>query len=196
MDAVLDRLLGLYLSVTYVTMVVVSLHLWRRRGRVLALALLIAPIAIWVLWAIAGRLPDFRRAHLGIGLLAALPALPLLPLAWLISIAPGAGDEGAFERTLGVASALLSPRRATGVLLWMLCVGCALWYAYGLVALEDTCPMDEVIGAVRASPVDLRRGAVCVSSAAGLWPIALASTIVTASALARRSGPSRPQGRP
>lgn len=174
---VLARLVGLYLSFCYIMLPVASLFLWRRGQARLALGLLAAPIVAWGLWEISsGFLTPFKRAHLGIGLLPIVVYYQLAPLAWLVTSAgsDGSGSSPSSAAFGDVARTLL-PTKAWAAIALVGPIG-FLWFLYGYFYLEATCALGGAESLL--TPSGIPRAAVCVSSAAGTWPLLLPLVLV------------------
>ncbi|MEP7347083.1 MAG: hypothetical protein ABI877_17570 [Gemmatimonadaceae bacterium] len=180
----LARLVGLYLSLCYIMLPVAALFLWRRGQVRLALGLLAAPLAAWGLWEISGEfLTPFKRAHLGIGLIPVVIYFQLAPLAWLVWSAEATGSVS--ERTssdIGDVARTLLPVWVWAAIVLVGSIG-VLWFFYGLFNLEASC---SIGGTSEGLVSQLPQAALCVSSAAGTWPLLLPLMLVAVVAFVRK----------
>lgn len=169
--AALDRLLGLYLSLTYVVVVVACHHLWRRGLIGPAVALLLSPIGVWLLWAFAERLPAWDRVVWDIDLIPLTLAIPLAALGWIMVVAPAPESRtGIVQRVTEIARRLVGPTHARTAL-WIVSAAGLAWFGYGYSSLPVACSFEGAGQVPALSSANLKKGAMCVSTAVGLWPV-------------------------
>ncbi|MFN8573381.1 MAG: hypothetical protein U0132_15115 [Gemmatimonadaceae bacterium] len=167
----LDRVLGLYLSLTYVVVVVACHHLWRRGLIGSAVALLLSPLAVWYLWAYSEQLPSYARVVVDIDLIPVTLAIPLAALAWIMVVAPEPDSRtGIVRRVTDVARQVVGPTRARTVM-WLLSAAGLAWFGYGYRSLPSACAFDGTGSLPALSSANLRKGFLCASTAMGLWPL-------------------------
>lgn len=162
---VLDRALGLFVAIYYISVPVVSYHYWRTGHRLVGALLFIAPIAAVLVWEISPYTGPAQRADLGIALLPALVLPAIGPIFWLAS-----GSKIPLLARIAERAATTFSRHPftvqLGRALVVLGVVGVAWFLFDFDRVEHSCRAVDTAG---GSGMALGM-ASCLRSGLGTWP--------------------------